>query len=104
MDDFISFVLRHKNWADKTFGINRGVLGRIKHIEKELIELKNNPNGPEEWIDILMLTLDGLGLIGLSPENILEELYSKLEKCKNRKWPDWKSADPNKPIEHIREE
>ena len=37
-----------------------------------------------------------------SPEAILDALHAKQLKNENRTWPDWRTADPNKAIEHVR--
>ena len=55
-----------------------------------------------EWIDIVLLALDGAWRAGYSPATIAEALEAKQSKNENREWPDWRTADPNKAIEHDR--
>src|SRR5690606_18447531 len=57
---------------------------------------------PEEWIDIAILALDGAWRSGLSPRGIIDALVSKQGKNERRAWPDWRTADPEKAIEHVR--
>jgi len=36
------------------------------------------------------------------PPKIIEALFTKVAKNKARQWPDWRTLDPNKAIEHTR--
>jgi hypothetical protein len=49
-----------------------------------------------------MLAFDGAWRSGHSPEQIVEAYAAKLAKNEKRVWPDWRTADPNKAIEHTR--
>lgn len=49
-----------------------------------------------------------LGLVwawrmGATPEQIISALVDKQTKNEKRKWPDWRTAEPGKAIEHIDE-
>ena len=57
-----------------------------------------------EWIDVVILAMDGAWRTGSTPEMIALGLTMKLLENKRRKWPDWRTADPDKAIEHVREE
>lgn len=98
----IEHLKRQKQFSLETFGPGQRTAGVVDHIRKELVEIEQNPNDPEEWVDVLMLTLDGLWRAGLSAEQIIEQIKRKQEVNEMRDWPDWRTADPNKAIEHVR--
>ena len=88
----------------EAFGPPNGSVGVIDHIEKELVEVKAKPQDLEEWIDLLILASDGAMREGHTVEDIIMMWEFKLAKNKKRKWPDWKTAEPGKAIEHIRKD
>ncbi len=100
--DLISHLNKQRDFSLNTFGPGARVEGVTDHIEKELSEVRQNPNDIFEWIDIAMLALDGAWRAGFSSEEIAKALEAKLEKNMQRTWPDWRTADPNKAIEHTR--
>ncbi len=102
--NLIEHLKEQREFSCKTFGPGVRTDGLIDHIKKELEEIKKTPLDLEEWIDLVMLALDGAWRAGFEPEEIAEQLKAKLEKNKNRDWPDWRKAEPGKAIEHTREE
>jgi hypothetical protein len=100
--DLIDHIDRQKEFSIQTFGPNQRTPGILDHIRKELKEIENNPSDLEEWIDVIMLAIDGAWRVGHSSHQIVQGLIDKLAKNKSRKWPDWRNADPNKAIEHDR--
>lgn len=97
----------------KTFGPANGTAGVVDHINQELIEIENAPYDLEEWTDVLILSLDGAWRCistycpDMTPEEmakmIVEKYIYKMNKNKNRQWPDWRTAAPGKAINHIKE-
>jgi hypothetical protein len=77
-------------------------MGVIDHIRKELIEVEAEPSDLKEWIDVVTLALDGAWRAGYSPEQICDQLDRTLTRNENREWPDWRTARPDKAIEHKR--
>lgn len=100
---FLNHLQRQREWSEKTFGPARGVDGVLAHIESELKEIRQEPGDLEEWIDVVILALDGAWRAGHSPEAIIEMLQAKTKKNQERQWPDWRTAEPGKPINHIKE-
>lgn len=102
--DFIDHISAQKAWSYSTFGTpaERGSDGVIDHLKKEIHEVEQNPRDLEEWIDIIMLAIDGASREGHSPEEIAIALSNKLERNKCREWPDWRNAEPGKAIEHVK--
>lgn len=79
------------------------VAGVIDHIRKELVEIEEGSD-ENEWIDVIILAFDGALRDGWTPEQIITGYHSKMAINKARKWPDWRTAEPGKAIEHIRDE
>ena len=112
---FVSHLTRQRVFARATFGPDERMEGVIKHIEKELIEVRNAAPGVDrirEWVDVVILGLDGLmrcvGVArpGLSADHIAEcafaAILDKQVANEARVWTDWRTADPGAPIEHTK--
>lgn len=93
-----------RRWSDETFGPGERVAGVLDHIRKELVEVEADPNDLTEWVDVMILALDGATRQGYTGTQVIEAYLAKMEKNHQRSWPDWRTADPNKAIEHIRDE
>jgi len=100
--DFKAHLQRQRRWSEKTFGPGDRVKGVIDHIRKELSEIEKAPSDLEEWIDVVILALDGAWRSGASPEQIIAQLQAKQAKNEKRQWPDWRTSSPDKAIEHDR--
>lgn len=104
--DFANHLRRQRDFSLRTFGPGDAAdrfAGLKDHIEKELRELARAPNDLEEWIDVVILALDGAWRTGASPEAIHTALEAKQRKNESRTWPDWRTAAPGKAIEHVKE-
>lgn len=104
MTDLIQHIRDQKEFSEKTFGPYQKTSGIIDHIRKELVEIERDPCDLSEWIDVVILALDGAWRAGYSPEEIAAGLEEKHRINKARKWPDWHTADPDKAIEHIKDD
>lgn len=102
--DLIKHLERHIEFSKKTFGPGILTEGIIDHITEELDEIKAEPLDLEEWIDVVMLALDGAWRAGHSPEDIAYMLECKQTKNEARNWPDWTTVDRTKAIGHIKED
>jgi hypothetical protein len=103
--EYWSFFLhlhRQRDWSEKTFGPGSRAQGVVDHIRKELLEIEADPTDLREWIDVVILALDGAWRSAATPTDIIEALSAKQFKNERRQWPDWRTADPNKAIEHVR--
>lgn len=102
--DFAAHLQRQREWSERTFGPGPRTAGVIDHIRKELREIEAAPHDGEEWIDAVILALDGAWRSGLTPLQIIETMVGKQTKNEGRAWPDWRTVDPDKatPIEHDR--
>lgn len=104
MFDLIKHLYRQRAFSLKTFGPGTRRQGVVDHIRKELNEIEADPEGHGEceWIDVIILGLDGALRAGNTPEEIARLIVAKQTKNEGRTWPDWRTADPNKAIEHDR--
>lgn len=99
----VDFIAAQRAWSEEVFGPGERREGIVDHITKELGEvLDADPDDVSEWVDIVILALDGAWRDGHEPEAIVSALAAKAEKNRKRTWPDWRIAEPGKAIEHDR--
>lgn len=105
-----SFMGRAAEWSDRVFGEGPRTQRLCNYIRRELAEVEANPMDAVEWVDVIMLAMDGFRRVyqaqssGGSPEEaascLMEELDSKLAACELREWNIPESEDD--PVEHVR--
>lgn len=100
--DFRAHLIRQREFSLRVFGPGARTKGVLDHIRKELNEIEADPTDVSEWIDVVILALDGAWRAGFSPVEIIAALVAKQQKNENRTWPDWRSAPPDQAIEHDR--
>jgi len=100
--DLISHIKRQRAFSRATFGPGLRTKGVIDHIKKELKEIEQEPESLEEWVDVILLALDGAWRLGATPEAIVEVLEAKQTKNEFRQWPDWRTMSEDVAIEHKR--
>jgi hypothetical protein len=93
---------RQIDFSLETFGPGNRTQGVLDHIRKELEEIEADPLDIKEWVDVIILAFDGAWRAGWFPQNIIDEIIAKQERNEKRSWPDWRTADPDKAIEHDR--
>ena len=47
--NLFNFLTRQMRWSKETFGPTPRTEGILKHIEKEIEEVRQHPNDLEEW-------------------------------------------------------
>ena len=102
MMDLVRHLVRQRDFSEKTFGPGQRTNGVLDHIRKELIEIEAKPNDLTEWIDVIILAFDGAWRAGYTPDAIANALVAKQGRNESRTWPDWRTADPNKAMEHVK--
>jgi Protein of unknown function (DUF550) len=100
--DLIRHIHRQRKWSQKMFGPGSRTTGILNHIAKEIKEVENNPSDISEWIDIVILALDGAWRAGHTPEQIAQALDAKQAINEARLWPDWRWFGQDQAIEHDR--
>ena len=96
------FVQEQREFSLTTFGPGKRTAGIIAHIRKELAEIEADPSDVGEWIDVVILALDGAWRAGHAADVIDAALWAKLAKNKARTWPDWRTFGEGEAIEHDR--
>ncbi|YCC51859.1 dATP/dGTP pyrophosphohydrolase domain-containing protein [Pseudomonas aeruginosa] len=99
---FEQHLHRQRRFSERTFGPGSRAAGVVDHIRKELREIEENPGDLAEWIDVVILALDGAWRTGATPAQIIDALVAKQTKNEGRTWPDWRTAPADKAIEHVR--
>jgi hypothetical protein len=102
--DLVSHLERQRKFSLETYGPGVRTEGVIKHIRKELKEIEHTPFDLSEWIDVVILALDGACRAGFSPECIARALAFKQQENELRDWPDWRTVKDGEAIEHIRKD
>lgn len=76
--DLVEHLDRQRAFSVKAFGPGARVEGISDHIMKELAEVEAAPEDLSEWIDIVLLGLDGAWRAGYSSATIAGALAEKL--------------------------
>jgi hypothetical protein len=118
--NFFEHIRRQAAFSRATFGPGSRTKGVSDHIKKELKEVAKATSDAErskEWVDVAILGLDGLWRscaeqlrnIGAGEPThteiagmVCRLIREKQDENEVRDWPDWRTADPEKAIEHIR--
>ena len=101
--DLVGHLHRQIAFSARTFGPGERTAGVVDHITKELYEVLDGGE-LEEWVDVIILALDGAWRCGHTPEQITAAIVAKQTKNEGRTLPDWRTAEPGKAIEHIRDD
>jgi|SRR6185437_12460073 len=89
-------------WSMRTFGPGPRLDGVLDHIRKELDEIEEHPDDVFEWADLLLLAFDGAFRAGHSNETVIDAFHAKHAINEAREWPDWRTVDTGRAIEHVR--
>ena len=112
--DLKQHLLRQMAFSHATFGPGTRTKGVCDHISKEIVEVINANGDVDEWVDIVILALDGLtrqiaycrGPHRRDPHEVADIAIARLLRKQAineaRSWPDWRNSDQDKAIEHHR--
>jgi hypothetical protein len=95
-------IERQRAFSIRAFGPGLRTEGVLDHIAKESAEVRQDPTDMGEWVDIIILAFDGAHRTGADPDDIIAAIKQKQARNEARTWPDWRTADPTKAIEHDR--
>lgn len=98
---FLDFAAKQAEWSQATFGSDeeRGPIGPLKHLAKEVQEALANIQDEMEYVDCFFLVLDASRRAKIPASKLLELAFVKLEINKKRKW---NKPTSDNPIEHDR--
>lgn len=94
------FIDRYALWSQQAIGPGQRTEGILKHITKELDEIRAEPDELEEWVDLINLAIDGATRRGYSGKDIIKGLLEKFMRLQDRKF---NQVNENEPCEHIRD-
>jgi hypothetical protein len=111
--DLKQHLLRQMAFSHATFGPGTRTNGVVDHIRKELDEVIAGGGDSYEWVDVVILALDGLTRQlaycngdRTNPQIVVQTACNMIEgkqtRNEERTWPDWRTATPDKAIEHVR--
>jgi hypothetical protein len=100
----VAHLERQIEFSRRVFGPGSREGGVIDHIRKELVEIEEADAESKlaEWVDVIILALDGAWRCGAEPEQIIAAVKAKQERNEGRDWPDWTESDGTTAIEHVR--
>ena len=98
--DLVTYIQDQQVWSAGTFGPGPRTEGICRHIEKELAEIRADPKDLMEFIDVLILAIDGAWRAGYFADEIVDALCRKQLKNFSRTWPT--PGPQDEPIEHVR--
>lgn len=89
-------------WSQATFGTDkeRGPVGPLKHLAKEVAEAQEKPDDIYEYADMVFLVFDAARRAGFEFDQLTNAVEHKLQINRARKWGP-KSTDGV--TEHVRE-
>lgn len=94
---------KQRPWSLKTFGSGKRTKGITEHIAKELVEINDDPDDLMEWVDVILLALDGAWRSGYTDLQVEEAIRIKQSYNMARVWPKFEgNAAPDVAIEHVR--
>ena len=100
---FLAHLDRQKVFRIRAFGPSARTEGVLDHIRLECNEVSGTGGKDlSEWIDIAMLAFSGALGAGFAPYEIVQAIEAKQTKNEKRSWPDWRTADENKAICHVK--
>jgi hypothetical protein len=95
-------IKNQRDWSIDTFGPGPRTHGVLNHIRKEIVEIEDSPYDLSEWVDVIILAIDGAWRSGWTAEEIIEEYFDKMTTNYGRDWPDWRTMSEHEAIEHVR--
>ena len=99
----VSPLARPRKFSEKTFGAGTRLYGVLDHLSKEIEEVREAQTDPEEWADMAILVFDGVWRNGIPWQVFLDAIRDKQAVNEKRRWPDWRTADTEKAITHVKE-
>lgn len=111
--DLVQHLVRQMAFSHATFGPGERTNGVVDHIRKELDEVVAAHGEAAEWVDVVILALDGLTrrLAYVNgqrrdPDEVADAacrmIVGKQSRNEARDWPDWRTQSKDRAIEHIR--
>jgi Protein of unknown function (DUF550) len=101
-NELAQYLEQQEEWSSVTFGNGVRTLGVTGHIRKELEEIEASPHDVMEWVDVIILAMDGYWRAGGNPDRLMKLLQIKQYQNMQRKWP-FPPPPEDQPSEHTQE-
>lgn len=104
--DLIAHMKRQRAFSKAAFGPGERTNALCNRIKKKLDEIESaqaRTTRAEEFVDVVILALDGLWRTGLTPEEIVEAIEAKQMQNELRVWPDWRTTAQEQATHSTRE-
>jgi len=102
--DLAAFADAKAAWSRETFGPGDRYAGVIAHIRKELDEIAEEPSSLTEWVDVVLLAMDGAWRSARADgAALVAEMIRKDRENRGRTWPDWRTLKEGEVAERVRE-
>lgn len=98
--NLFNFLNKQKRWSRNTFGDGPRTEGILRHIEKEVLEIRQQPDDINEWADVVILALDGAWRRGFTTYDICQAIERKQATNMARTWNVAESEE--EPCEHVK--
>jgi hypothetical protein len=99
--DLTEIIERQKKFSEKTFGPGKLTANLCAHIKSEIEEIEDAPWDVYEWVDVIILALDGAWRNGFTPEQIVQAIEVKQTVNESR---EWRTIENGKPFERIKDD
>lgn len=101
--DLKEFWRQHSQWSQATFGADteRGPIGALNHLAKEVKEALACPSDLTEYADMVFLVFDSCRRAGFSFNDLVRAVWDKFAVNKARKWG---PPGPDGACHHVQEE
>jgi hypothetical protein len=101
LPNFEGFWDLQAEWSQEVFGndAERGPIGALKHLSKEVDEVLENPKDLIEYADLLFLVFDATRRAGY---DIWDLYYACMTKLAINKQRTWDKPTSDEPAEHVR--
>jgi hypothetical protein len=94
------YLAKQVAWSTAAFGPGFRTGGITKHIESECEEIRKEPDDLMEWVDVIILALDGYWRAGGTRSTLMFDLVRKQERNMRRTWP---KVPEDQPSFHVKE-
>lgn len=109
--DLATHLSRQIAFSRGTFGPDERQEGVLQHIEQEIEEVRKSDGTPSEWVDLVILSFDGLwrSISARYPDwygpkvarAAARMIWFKQSKNEWRIWPDWRGKSTSEAIGHV---
>jgi hypothetical protein len=97
--NLFEFLNQQHSWSNEVFGRTENVAARLerlrKHIDSELQEIDEDRTNLEEWVDLMILSMEAALRAGHTPHAIVMALEAKQARNMARQWPQTPENEPS---------